>query len=115
MSTAFEANQSVRDQHLDTAIEAVLLVPGGADLYGYAVLNGTRDEPEYQVYTFPDRESMLLALSSTFNGRLLSQKYHTIYQFGPDRPLRMYGVVEWDDDEIEEIRHQRALRGEADA
>lgn len=113
MSAPFEPNQSIHDQHLETAVDAVLLVAGGEHLYGYAAITGTRDEPELEVRTFPDRESMLLALSELHDGRLLSQKYHTIYRFEPSRPLRMHGTVEWDDDELEEIRHQRAFRGDS--
>ena len=110
MSAPFEPNQSIHDQHLGTAVDAVLLVHGGEHLYGYAVLNGTRDEPEYQVYTFPDRESMFLALSELHNGRLLSDKYHTIYQFEPNRRLRSHGTVEWDDDQLEQALFERACR-----
>lgn len=105
MSAPLEANHSIFAQHLSQAIDVVLLAPGAESLYGYATLTGTREHPEIEVHTFPDKESMTLALSSLRNGHLLSDLYPDVYRFSPDEPIRMYGVVEQDDlddDEDEE-------------
>ncbi len=96
MSAPFAPNQSIHDQHLSTAVKAVLLVPGGSAMYGYAALTGTRDQPEIEVNTFRDRESMLLALSALRRGRLLGDIYPDVYRFGPDEPLRLRLVIEAD-------------------
>jgi len=102
MSRRDPMNNSVFDQHLAHALKAVLLVPGAERLYGYAALTGTRENPEIVVHTFADQETMILALSETFNGRLLSDIYPDVYRFGPDQSPRLRLVVEQDDDPDDE-------------
>ncbi|KXC06425.1 hypothetical protein [Microbacterium hominis] len=96
------ANYSLHDAHLASATSAILLVPGAENLYGYATLAGTRENPEIEVHTFPDRESMVRALSELHNGRLLNARYPDVYRFGPDLPVRLYAVIEEDDLEDDE-------------
>jgi hypothetical protein len=94
MTAPLESNPSLCGQHLSRAVRAALVVPGAENAYGYATLTGTRENPEIQVHTFPDRKSMVLALSSTFNGRLLSDLYPDVFVFGPDEPIRLHAVIE---------------------
>lgn len=91
-----QLNYSIYGQHLSQAIQATVIAPGAANLWGYATLTGTRENPEMEVHTFSDWESMVRALSTTFRGRLLSDLYHTVYYFGPDKPLRLRAVIEED-------------------
>lgn len=94
MSAPFDINYSVFAQHLSQAVDAVLIARDTENEYGYATMTGTRENPELQVHTFPDRESMARALSSTFNGRLLSALYPDVFVFGPDEPIRLHAVIE---------------------
>ncbi|KAF2412522.1 hypothetical protein B1729_14515 [Microbacterium sp. B35-04] len=89
-------NYSIYGQHLSQAVQATLIAPGAENLWGYATLTGTRESPEMEVHTFSDRDSMIRALSKTFRGRLLSDLYHTVYCFGPHKPLRLRAVIEED-------------------
>lgn len=102
MSAPFEVNHSIYGQHLSQAVDAVLIAPKAESLYGYATLSGTREHPENEVHAFPDWESMALALSSTFDGRLLSDLYPDVCCFAPDKPPRLRLVVEADDLDDEE-------------
>lgn len=115
MNTEVETNYSVAGQQLSNATRAVLLAPDAMHKYGYAVLTGPRDQPEIEVFTFDTRADMNRALSDRFHGRFLYEKYPDVLVFEPDSLPHGVGTIEWDDDQIEEALHQRALRGEADA
>lgn len=94
-----DINYSVAAQHLAQAVDAVLVGGDPKHRYGYATLTGTRDDPDLRVYTFPDRRSMNRALSETRKGRLLHDLFHTTYRIRPDRPVRLYMVIEEDDED----------------
>lgn len=93
-------NGSIARQQVASAVEAVLLTPGAADLHGYATLTGTKDSPEIEVFTFPTRAAMDNALSARFTGRTLEQIYQDVYVFSPDKPVRLKVVLE---DELVEL------------
>lgn len=101
MSAPLDINHSVFAQHMSQAVDAVLIGPNAEHQYGYATLTGTRENPEIQVYTFPDRESMARALSSTFNGRLLPDLYPDTFRIAPDEPIRLRMVIEEDEEDQE--------------
>ena len=95
-----EINLSVYHQNLATAVEAAVIGLNPDRPYGFATLKGTREDFQLQVITFPDRESMMRALSAPLRGALLlPDLYPDVFRFGPDKPLRLHLVIEQDDDE----------------
>lgn len=107
-----EAYRNIAAQQLAGAVQAVHIGPGAEHQYGYATLTGTRDQPELSIYTFDTRADMERALSKAFNGKPLDARYPDVFVFGPDVPVHGTPTIEWDDAELEELLHQRALRGE---
>jgi hypothetical protein len=108
---AAEAYRNIAAQQLTGAVQAVHIGPGAEQQYGYATLTGTRDQPELRIYTFESRAAMERALATAFNGKPLDARYPDVFVFGPDVPVHGSGTVEWDDADLEELLHQRALRG----
>lgn len=90
-------NYSIAGQQIADAIQAAVIAPGAERLHGYATLTGTRDYPEITVHTFESRADMDRALSDAYHGKFLSHLYPDVYVFGPDRPIRMYAVIEEDE------------------
>lgn len=111
MSTPFETNHSIAGQQLEGATQAVLIAPGAEGQWGYAVLTGTRAQPEIAVYTFATRADMDRALDEAFHGKFLHQKYPDVFVFTPDSlPRGAHGSIEWDDDQLEQALFERASR-----
>lgn len=115
MSAPFDTNHSIAGQQLSQATHAVLIAPGAEQQYGYAVLTGTRDEPEIAVYTFATRADMDRALDEAFNGKFLHELHPDVFVFEPDSLPCLQGTVEWDDDQLEEALFERACREGADS
>jgi len=107
-----EAYRNIAAQQLAGAVQAVHIGPGAEHQYGYATLTGTRDQPELSIYTFDTCADMERALSKAFNGKPLDTRYPDVFVFGPDVPVHGTPTIEWDDADLEELLHQRALRGE---
>lgn len=107
---ATQTNHSIAGQQLSGATHAVLLAPDVIDKYGYAVLTGTRDQPEIEVFTFDTRADMNRALSDRFHGRFLHEKYPDVLVFEPDSLPHGVGTIEWDDHQIEQALYERACR-----
>jgi hypothetical protein len=68
--------------------------------YGYAVLSGG----ETEVHVFPDGESLRRAMAAIYarNGKWqYPLSWEGVLFFEPEEPLRLYMVIELDDDESE--------------
>ncbi len=111
MSAPAAANRNIAAQQLTGAIQAVHIGPDAHRQHGYALLTGTREQPEITLYTFDSRADMERALAKAFNGKPLDTRYPDVFVFGPDVPVHGTPTIEWDDNELEELLHQRALRG----
>lgn len=110
--SAAEAFRTIAAQQLAGAVQAVHLGPEAHRQHGYALLTGTREQPEITLYTFDSRADMERALAKAFNGRPLDTRYPDVFVFGPDSQPHGTPTIERDDAELEELLHQRALRGE---
>ncbi len=71
------------------------------DSYGYAIL---RYSGEVEVNLLPDQTSLLQAMADvyTYKGRWkYPLSWESVLFFEPEKPLRMFLVIELDDDETE--------------
>lgn len=109
MSAPAETYRNIAAQQLTGAIQAVHIGPDAEHQYGYATLTGTREQPEITLYTFDSRADMERALAKAFNGKPLDTRYPDVFVFGPDVPVHGTPTIEWDDADLEELLHQRAL------